>query len=258
MSTETTLRLLENIRRLDSIIDFSRATLQLKTILILSISSKGLSAEEIANKTGFRKKTVLDTLRKLEEKGLVVRRNEIFFLSDLGMKYLEQLRKLLKISVIEKGEERELKEFASKIVFYGALRDLILVLGQRNGLTLEKISILLSASPRKVKNYIIYINSVTNSRLIKRVRKKRLFGTKYVYVLTTRGRNLYNIIASMGSKGKYNEPLSLLPKNPQKLIQYNVAGVVLSSLLFLISPIYSFIVLLMLIMAITVIIHLKW
>ena len=200
MSMEISLKMLKNIRELDSIIDFSRATLQLHIVLVLSRYRHGLTADDIAFKTGFRRKTVLDTLRKLEIKVLVVRRNDLYLLSDIGVKYLEQLEKLLKVKGAERSSEKDLREVACKLVFYGTLRDLIVLLGKNKGLTLEKMSRILGVSPKKVRNYITYLNNMSKTKLVKTVRRRSILGVKRAYVLTAYGRKLYNNIASMNNK----------------------------------------------------------
>ncbi len=199
--SEISLKMLKNIRELDSIIDFSRATLQLHIVLVLSQYKYGLTVDEIAFKTGFRRKTVLDTLRKLEIKGLVVRKNDLFFLSDIGIKYLEQLKDLLKIKgAEEKYDEKDLRKIAYKLVFYGALRDIIVLLGKSDGLTLEKISRMLGISPKKVRNYIIHLNNMYKNKLVKTTRKKGILGVKKAHVLTSYGKKLYDNIVSIDSR----------------------------------------------------------
>ena len=243
MSIEISLKMLRNIRELDSIIDFSRATLQLHIVLVLSRYRHGLTADDIAFKTGFRRKTVLDTLRKLEIKGLVVRRDDLYLLSDIGVKYLEQLEKLLKVKKAERSSEKDLREVACKLVFYGTLRDLIVLLGRSKGLTLEKMSHILGVSPKKVRNYITYLNNMSKTKLVKTVRRRSLLGVRKTFVLTAYGRRLYSNIASMSTKN--------LGKNRRinKLILYSsLLGVALAVSLLPMSLMASIGVLLAVIM----------
>ena len=240
MSLEISLKMLKNIRELDSIIDFSRATLQLHVVLALSHYKYGLTADEIAFKTGFRRKTVLDTLRKLEIKGLVVKRNDLFFLSDIGVKYLEQLKNLLKIRETgKKGDEKDLREIAYKLVFYGTLKNIIMLLGKSNGLTLEKMSHILGVSSKKVKNYITHLNNMSKNKLVKATRKRSIFGVKRVYVLTAYGKRLYNNIISIETRKTSKR------RRTDKIILYlSISGILSAVLLLPISHIISISVLL--------------
>jgi len=240
LSLEISLKMLKNIRELDSIIDFSRATLQLHVVLVLSHYRYGLTADEIAFKTGFRRKTVLDTLRKLEIKGLVVRRNDLFFLSDIGVKYLEQLKSLLKIREAgKKDDEKDLREIAYKLVFYGTLKNIIVLLGKSNGLTLVKISHTLGVSPKKVKNYITHLNNMSKNKLVKTTRRRSIFGVKRVYVLTAYGKRLYNNIISIEARKASKRQIA------DKIILYSsVLGILFAVLLLPISHIISISILL--------------
>lgn len=84
------------LRHLDSIIDFSRATSQLELILYLYSVKMPVTTDDLATAFGYSKKAVLDSLRKLEKKGLISKEKD-------G----EELR----VSLSERGEE-----FVSKIV----------------------------------------------------------------------------------------------------------------------------------------------
>ncbi|MEM0250228.1 MAG: ArsR family transcriptional regulator, partial [Desulfurococcaceae archaeon] len=84
------------LRHLDSIIDFSRATSQLELILYLYSVKRPVTTDDLATAFGYSKKAVLDSLRKLEKKGLISKEKD-------G----EELR----VSLSERGEE-----FVSKIV----------------------------------------------------------------------------------------------------------------------------------------------
>lgn len=103
LSTETAIcgvstfkKRLDLLRYLDSIIDFSRATSQLELILYLNSVKRPVTTDELATAFNYSKKAVLDSLRKLEKKGLI---------------FKEKDGEELKVSLSEKG-----KEFATKIV----------------------------------------------------------------------------------------------------------------------------------------------
>ena len=70
------------LRRIDSLIDFNRATAQLK--ILITLNNDVYSVDEITKRTGLKRKTVLDAIRKLEIKGLVEKYNNKYRLSELG------------------------------------------------------------------------------------------------------------------------------------------------------------------------------
>ena len=92
---------LDLLRRLDSLIDFSKSTIQLQIVLALALNGERLSTSKLARIVGERRKSVLDALRKLEHKGLIKRidnggEGEILYeLTDLGRAFTRGLVKLL-------------------------------------------------------------------------------------------------------------------------------------------------------------------
>jgi len=84
---------LELLRNIDSIIDFSRATAQLR--ILIALDKESLTVDEIADRTGLRRKTVLDALRKLELKGVISRKNGRYALTDMGKSIYEALNSLI-------------------------------------------------------------------------------------------------------------------------------------------------------------------
>ncbi|RLG80810.1 MAG: hypothetical protein DRO13_02775 [Thermoprotei archaeon] len=61
------------LRELDGIIDFSKASNQLVLILHLYVIGKPVSIAKLTGVTGFTRKSILDSIRKLEKKKLVVK-----------------------------------------------------------------------------------------------------------------------------------------------------------------------------------------
>lgn len=64
------------LKDLDSTIDFSRATNQFSIVLYLAEQVKPVSVSELAKVTGDSRKSILDSLRKLEKKGLITKLEE--------------------------------------------------------------------------------------------------------------------------------------------------------------------------------------
>ncbi|MEM1628906.1 MAG: ArsR family transcriptional regulator [Desulfurococcaceae archaeon] len=88
------------LKHLDSVIDFSRATSQLELILYLYSTRKSLSVDELATMLGYSKKAVLDSLRKLEKKGLIIKEKQLdeltISLSDKGIDFVSRMIELLR------------------------------------------------------------------------------------------------------------------------------------------------------------------
>lgn len=83
---------LQLLRRIDSIIDFNRATVQLK--ILIALGNREHTIDEIMANTGLKRKTVLDAIRKLEIKGLVEKRGNRYRLTNLGKNIYNALHDL--------------------------------------------------------------------------------------------------------------------------------------------------------------------
>ena len=88
------------LRDLDSVIDFARARNQLAIILHLYNQNRPLSTDDLARDIVDSKKSVLDSIRKLEKKNLVVKREvdgRLYVeLSEEGRKFVAKLLELIK------------------------------------------------------------------------------------------------------------------------------------------------------------------
>ncbi|MGB9816958.1 MAG: hypothetical protein ACPLQS_05120 [Desulfurococcaceae archaeon] len=88
------------LRDLDSVIDFARASNQLAIILHLYNQNRPLSTDDLARDIVDSKKSVLDSIRKLEKKNLVVKREvdgRLYVeLSEEGRKFVAKLLELIK------------------------------------------------------------------------------------------------------------------------------------------------------------------
>jgi len=88
------------LRDLDSVIDIARASNQLAIILHLYNQNRPLSTDDLARDIVDSKKSVLDSIRKLEKKNLVVKREvdgRLYVeLSEEGRKFVAKLLELIK------------------------------------------------------------------------------------------------------------------------------------------------------------------
>jgi DNA-binding MarR family transcriptional regulator len=87
------------LRDLDSVIDFSRASSQFSIILYLAERSRPVSVAELSRVIGDTRKSILDSLRKLEKKGLINRVESVddlyVGLSEQGKEFIHKLLEVL-------------------------------------------------------------------------------------------------------------------------------------------------------------------
>lgn len=87
---------IEVLRNIDNLIDLGRATAQLK--ILLAIGKKKLTINEIVSYSKLKRKTVLDALRKLETKELIVRDKGYYMLTPSGVKVYVTLLRLASLN----------------------------------------------------------------------------------------------------------------------------------------------------------------
>jgi DNA-binding PadR family transcriptional regulator len=93
---EITDRKIDMLRKLDSIIDFSRSSYQLDIIILLGKSSKPMDPGSIASSLGIPRKQILDALRKLKLKGLIdVTGSGSYTLTKTGVEFFNKLMDLI-------------------------------------------------------------------------------------------------------------------------------------------------------------------
>ncbi len=83
------------LKKLDSLLDFARATIQLEVLVLLGAIGKPVSPREISSELNVRLKSVYDALNKLSSKGLVKRVGSgLYQLTPSGEAYFRELRDL--------------------------------------------------------------------------------------------------------------------------------------------------------------------
>lgn len=177
---------LQLLRELDSTVDFARGYIQLKVLMLLS-SEKPLNAKDIGLAVNEKKKTVIDALRKLVSKGLVVKEKEggegLYRLSELGKEYFNKLSSLL-------GESHEsshnncnhydppattILDIAANIVKYVHLMDALIAVAtsRRRELSLIDVADAMKLSPDRAQSYIeMYAEKNSNAKLFTRIERK--------------------------------------------------------------------------------------
>ena len=155
------LRLLQH---LDSVIDFSRATLQIEIVFALVFSPRPLTPTDLAIIINERRKAVLDALRKLEIKGIVKRKGSrrgeaLYVLGDRGHRYAEGLKALLGMDETRVtqplGVTQRIQVQRSLIEAYYAYKALVsLALAPGSMLSLKELAKVLELSPDRARSYL--------------------------------------------------------------------------------------------------------
>lgn len=162
------LERLRLLQRLDSMIDFSRAALQLEIVFALIFSPRPLTPTDLVITLGERRKAILDALRKLETKGLVVKAGEragehLYTLGEKGRQYAEDLKKLLGLVegqvdtriVARMSVPRRLQLMQDLVKAHHVYKAIvILARAPRRTLRLEKLAREMGLSPDRARSYL--------------------------------------------------------------------------------------------------------
>lgn len=183
-------KVLETLRELDSMVDFSKGLIQLKILTLLAKESQGLSLKETSQKLMIRYKSIADAMRKLETKELVVRNNENgaekYKLSEKGYEYYGKLTALLinnpGLHNANVTEKHRVKDLATDLVVYGYLLDALLALGtaKNNELSLKTLSMAMKLSPHRAQTYLdMFSGDIASIKLFKKTLKPTIMRRIY-------------------------------------------------------------------------------
>ncbi|MEM0490114.1 MAG: hypothetical protein QXH73_02730 [Ignisphaera sp.] len=185
---ENTLNTRINIlRELDAIIDFARGGLQLNIVMELGRNDDGYTVKDIARILNERPKAVLDAMRKLVVKGLVVKDDkngyDLYRLSEKGMEFYGRLAKMLGLTEYYRGErvsKAQIKamvlDIASDLVKYHHIADAVITIAtsKNQEASLRTIAEGMKLSVDRAKTYLeMYSENRCPLRLFKKVEKKR-------------------------------------------------------------------------------------
>ena len=168
-SRPVALERLRLLQRLDSMIDFSRAILQLEIVFALIFSPRSLTPTDFVILLEERRKAILEALRKLEAKGLVVKVGErageyLYSLGEKGKQYAEDLKKLLGLTdevavdsrVVARMSVPRRLQLVQDLVKAHHVYKAIVILAQapRRTLRLEKLAREMGLSPDRARSYL--------------------------------------------------------------------------------------------------------
>ncbi len=221
---------LEKIRAFDSLIDFSKSRIQLDIVLQLAAARKPLSADEIAEAIGQRKKPVLDALRKLELKGIIRRTEDyrnVYELSDLGKQMISDLTTILGASNLKEVVRSRMygkigaRDLIKLIIPVHYLYEALVSLGTSKTHELP-ITVLARATGISAQRLMVYLDPYSaprsEVRLFKKYRKEDLM-TKMRSLLTgsRKAGTVYYRPTKLGMELFYRLPIYAKVKN-SKLI----------------------------------------
>lgn len=172
---------LQVLRELDSVIDFARGFLQLRIVLCLGLRGS-MTSRDIAAVLGERQKSVVDAIRKLVSKGLIIKESDggldLYRLSDTGLDFYRRLQSVVGDGWrhrVTKEERREMiVDIAAALTKYTHLMDaLIAVATSRDGeLSLADIADAMKLGIDRAKTYIeMFSDKRSGIRMFKRVER---------------------------------------------------------------------------------------
>lgn len=199
---DPTIERLRKLREVDLLVDIGRGSVQLEIILALGRADSGLNSKSLSEMTGYRRKTILDALRKLQIKGLVSEREDGYVLSEKGLKLYSSLLEALGVGIGEsKGRLSSMllsREMARDIATYDYVNDAIIALGAARNYELP-VKVLSEITGLSVQRLEDYLEKFTNGRprLFKKFRKRsilsKILGRGEVYYrLTSEGLAAYH------------------------------------------------------------------
>ena len=175
---------IKKLREIDGRIDFARSQLQLDIVIELALARRPLVADEIAGLIGYRKKAVLDALRKLENKGLIRRvgnNGMSFELTEEGKRLLEGLFDLLGVSGLNnvarrthvkgKADARDLQKVVQPSYYLAKI--IIAVGSSRKGyLSMRELANAIGLSQERLQSYMEpYMSATAEVKLFKKIRR---------------------------------------------------------------------------------------
>lgn len=181
------------LRELDSVIDFARGGLQLNIIMELGKHDDGCNVKDIAQILNERPKAVLDAMRKLVIKGLVVKNEnggyDIYKLSEKGLEFYRRLIKIVDSSEQGRGriDKTRVKamvlDIASDIAKYHHIADAIIIIAtsRKQETSIRTIAEGLKLSIDRTKTYLdMYSENKNLPRLFKKIEKKK---SKFIEIM---------------------------------------------------------------------------
>lgn len=209
------------LKQLDETIDFAKSVIQLSVVLVLYEHRDGLSLDDLCVKLGERRKALLDALRKLEQKEIVIKKNhenkQVVVLTEKGISYVEKLLNILlprnETTNVQNLDTRSKRTMLiNNLVESYYIYNAIVALGERKDktLSLDRLAQAMGLSPERAKSYLD-VFCLPPNRIFRRIQRP--------------GKGTYYKLEDEGLKIYYRTPDFKKKKNQQKLLMKNEAGI---------------------------------
>lgn len=200
------------LRKVDSAVDIARGWTQLRILLIVGHRGRA-SVNELVQVLKERRKTILDSLRKMKIKGLILETDGYIVPSEKGREIYALLSTILTSNI---GLRSEVERTQTAAVVYDIPRNLtrafylydaIIAIGSspKNELPLETLAYMVKLSPSIIDDYLKPFAQGENA-LFRRVIKERSF-------LFFKKRRVFYELTKEGLKVFYRLPAYLKYKN---------------------------------------------
>lgn len=179
---------IDTLRELDENIDFARGTIQWQIVVFLS--NKGPSSTaEIAKEIGINKKSVIDSIRKLVDKGLVEKvKYDIYNLTSEGK---DLIVKLQEIQVEEPKiiEDKDYIDILNNVTHYYYFVEIVKATIVNNGkVPIGSLCSELGISKRTLFNYLDIFSS--KYKYFKKINRKGVFKNRVEWIITDDGKKV--------------------------------------------------------------------
>ncbi len=168
-TVKSRLARVEILRKLDSVLDFSRSTVQLELLIYMGLKGCEVKPRDIVRELRINTKSVYDALSKLSSKGLVRRSSQgTYELTERGGEFISKLEEIFRLEEgydggSSKGDGVSLGTAAlsKNVLFYNYVYESMLAIGTSPAreLSLKDLSRILGVSESTLLDYLEVVSS---------------------------------------------------------------------------------------------------
>ncbi len=168
-TVKSRLARVEILRKLDSVLDFSRSTVQLELLIYMGLKGCEVKPRDIVRELRINTKSVYDALSKLSSKGLVRRSSQgTYELTERGEEFISKLEEIFGLEEgydggSPKGDGVSLGTAAlsKNVLFYNYVYESMLAIGTSPAreLSLKDLSRILGVSESTLLDYLEVVSS---------------------------------------------------------------------------------------------------
>jgi DNA-binding PadR family transcriptional regulator len=186
----------EILRKLDSVLDFSRSTVQLELLVYMSLKGSEVKPREAARELRINTKSVYDALSKLASKGLVRRASQgTYELTPRGKEFISKLEEIFGLkegyeddASVETEVSLGTAALSKNVIFYNYVYESMLAIGTSPAkeLSLRDLSRILGVSESTLLDYLEIVSSGRGrTGLLKKVVRSSGDGRKDIFFRLT-------------------------------------------------------------------------